>query len=93
VAEAIDLDRLLRESHRAEPAPSRTTFVPQYLRFERPPVAEPIEPLRLLTTISPWRQTVVLVVALCAVLLGFVPLQPLELLKIGRPDITLGVVK
>ena len=48
MAEAIDLDRLLRESHRAEPAPSRTAFVPQYLRFERPPVAEPIEPLLLL---------------------------------------------
>jgi hypothetical protein len=24
--------------------------------------------------------------ALCAVLLGFVPLRPLELLQIGRPD-------
>jgi len=49
VAEAIDLDRLrsVRESSRAEPAPNRTSFVPQYLRFERPPLAEPIEPLQL----------------------------------------------
>jgi len=44
-------------------------------------LAEPVDPLRLLTTISPWRQTVVLALALCAVLLGFVPLRPLELLQ------------
>jgi len=30
------------------------------------------------------------VLALCAVLLGFVPLRPLELLQIGRPDMTIG---
>ena len=43
------------------------------------------EPLTLLSTISPSRQVVVVVLALCAVLLGFVPLRPLELLQIGRP--------
>lgn len=49
VAEAIDLDRLrsLRESTHSEPPASRTPPVPQYLRFERPPVSEPIEPLAL----------------------------------------------
>jgi formate hydrogenlyase subunit 3/multisubunit Na+/H+ antiporter MnhD subunit len=56
-------------------------------------LAEPIEPLRLLTTISPWRQTVVLVLALSAVLLGFVPLRPLAILQIGRPDIAFGGLK
>jgi multicomponent Na+:H+ antiporter subunit D len=43
------------------------------------------EPLTLLSTISRGRQAVVLALALCAVLLGFVPLRPLELLQIGRP--------
>ena len=49
VAEAIHLDHLrsLRESSRPEPPTSRTPPVPQYLRFERPPVAEPIDPLTL----------------------------------------------
>jgi hypothetical protein len=28
--------------------------------------------------------------ALCAVLLGFVPLRPSELLQIGRPDLAIG---
>jgi len=52
-------------------------------------LADPVEPLRLLTTVSPSRQGVVMAVALCAVLLGFVPLRPSELLQIGRPDITI----
>jgi len=47
-------------------------------------LADPVEPLRLSTTISPSRQVVVLVLALCAVLLGLVPLRPLEILQIGR---------
>ena len=46
-------------------------------------LADPVEPLRLLTTVSQRRQAVVVVVALCAVLLGFVPLRPWELLQIG----------
>jgi formate hydrogenlyase subunit 3/multisubunit Na+/H+ antiporter MnhD subunit len=50
-------------------------------------LADASEPLRLLTTISPGRQAVVVALALCAVLLGFVPLRPSELLQIGRPDI------
>jgi formate hydrogenlyase subunit 3/multisubunit Na+/H+ antiporter MnhD subunit len=53
-------------------------------------LADPIEPLRLLTTISSGRQAVVVALALCALLLGFVPLRPLELLQIGRPDIMTG---
>jgi formate hydrogenlyase subunit 3/multisubunit Na+/H+ antiporter MnhD subunit len=53
-------------------------------------LADPIEPLILLTNVSKGRQTVVVAVALCAVLLGFVPLRPLELLQIGRPDISVG---
>lgn len=52
-------------------------------------LADPIEPLRLLTTVSPSRQVVVVAVALCAVVLGFVPLRPSELLQIGRPDIAI----
>jgi multicomponent Na+:H+ antiporter subunit D len=52
-------------------------------------LADPIEPLRLLTTVSPSRQAVVVAVALCAVVLGFVPLRPSELLQIGRPDIAI----
>ena len=52
-------------------------------------LADPIEPLRLLTTVSPSRQAVVVAVALCAVVLGFVPLRPSELLQIGRPDIAM----
>jgi multicomponent Na+:H+ antiporter subunit D len=52
-------------------------------------LGEPIEPLRLLTTISSGRQAVVVALAMCAVLLGFVPLRPLELLQIGRPDIAM----
>jgi len=49
VAEAIHLDRLrsLRESSRPEPPAGRHPPVPQYLRFERPPVSEPIDPLTL----------------------------------------------
>jgi len=53
-------------------------------------LADPIEPLRLSTTIPPSRQAVVVALALCALLLGFVPLRPSELLQIGRPDIALA---
>jgi len=31
--------------------------------------------------------------AVCAVLLGFIPLRPLELLQIGRPDIAVGGIR
>ncbi|HET9319396.1 MAG TPA: hypothetical protein VFO27_06465 [Bryobacteraceae bacterium] len=49
MAEAIHLDRLrsLRESSRPEPPAGRVPPVPHYLRFERPPVSEPIDPLKL----------------------------------------------
>lgn len=48
-------------------------------------LADPIEPLTV-TRISRSRQAVVMAIALCAVLLGFVPLHPWELLQIGRPE-------
>jgi multicomponent Na+:H+ antiporter subunit D len=48
-------------------------------------LADPTKPLILLASISRTRQAVVLAVALFAVLLGFVPLRPSELLLIGRP--------
>ena len=53
-------------------------------------LAEPSEPVTLLSTVSPIRQAVAVAVALCAVLLGFVPLRPLELLQIGRPEMAIG---
>ena len=49
-------------------------------------LGDPIEPLRLITSVSRGRQALVAAVALCAVLLGFVPLRPSEFLQIGRPD-------
>jgi hypothetical protein len=39
--------RSLRESSRPEPPAGRVPTVPQYLRFERPPVSEPIDALKL----------------------------------------------
>jgi formate hydrogenlyase subunit 3/multisubunit Na+/H+ antiporter MnhD subunit len=48
-------------------------------------LADANEPLTLLSTISRGRQAVVVALALCAVVLGLVPLRPLDLLQIGRP--------
>jgi len=56
-------------------------------------LADPIEPLALLTNISKGRQEVVVAIALCAVLLGFVPLRPSGLLQIGRPDMAIEGLK
>jgi formate hydrogenlyase subunit 3/multisubunit Na+/H+ antiporter MnhD subunit len=53
-------------------------------------LADPSEPVTLLSDVSPIRQAVAVAVALCAVLLGFVPLRPLELLQIGRSDMAIG---
>jgi formate hydrogenlyase subunit 3/multisubunit Na+/H+ antiporter MnhD subunit len=53
-------------------------------------VTDASEPLSPISRISPGRQAVVLALALGAVLLGFVPLRPLELLQIGRPDMAIG---
>ena len=47
--------------------------------------------LKAFTPVSRSREIVVLTLALCAILLGLVPLQPSELLQIGRPEI-LGAV-
>ncbi len=44
------------------------------------------EPLVLRAAISRRRELVALTVALCAVLLGLVPLRPAEFLQIGRPE-------
>jgi hypothetical protein len=43
-------------------------------------------PLKLSAPISRSRELLVLMVALCAILLGFVPLQPSEFLQIGRSE-------
>ncbi len=48
-------------------------------------LADPREELTLLARIAPSRQAVPLALALVAVLLGFVPLRPWDLLLIGRP--------
>jgi formate hydrogenlyase subunit 3/multisubunit Na+/H+ antiporter MnhD subunit len=56
-------------------------------------LADASAPLTLQSTVSQSRQAVVLILALCAVLLGFVPLRPLELLQIGRPEIPIGWLK
>ena len=56
-------------------------------------LADASQPLTLLSPISPSRQAVVVALAVCAVLLGFIPLRPLELLQIGRPDIAVGGMK
>ena len=56
-------------------------------------LADAGEPLTLLSTISRSRQAVVVVLALCAVLLGFVPLRPSELLQIGRPGLPIAVFR
>jgi hypothetical protein len=52
VAEAIDLDSLrsLFESRGVEPRPGVVHPIPQYLRFERPPVVEPTDPMVLETS-------------------------------------------
>jgi len=42
-------------------------------------------PAMLLAPVSPRRQAVVLALAICALLLGLVPLRPSQLLEIGRP--------
>jgi formate hydrogenlyase subunit 3/multisubunit Na+/H+ antiporter MnhD subunit len=52
-------------------------------------LADPIEPLTV-TRISRSRQAVVMAIALCAVLLGFVPLHPWELLQIGRSELSVA---
>jgi formate hydrogenlyase subunit 3/multisubunit Na+/H+ antiporter MnhD subunit len=52
-------------------------------------LADPIEPL-LVTRVSRGRQAVVMAIALSAVLLGFVPLHPSELLQIGRPEFSVA---
>jgi len=56
-------------------------------------LTDPSEPVTLLSTVSPIRQAIVVALALCAVLLGFVPLRPLELLQIGRPEMAIGGLK
>jgi hypothetical protein len=50
-AEAIRLDvlRPMLESSRVQPAAGMASPIPHHLRFERPPVVEPTEPVSLLT--------------------------------------------
>ncbi len=56
-------------------------------------LSDPTEPLILSRTVSWRRQAIVAVVALSAVLLGFVPLRPSELLQIGRPEIAAAALR
>jgi len=51
----------------------------------------PSEPIATAANISHWRQGVPLVLAVCAMLLGFLPLQSLQLLEIGLPHAIGGV--
>ena len=53
-------------------------------------LADASEPVPPLAAMSTGRQAVPVALALCAVLLGFVPLRPSELLQIGRPDLAIG---
>ena len=48
-------------------------------------------PLKVVTPVSRGREIVALTLALFAILLGVMPLQPSEFLQIGRPDV-LGVI-
>ena len=41
----------------------------------------------LVAPVARYREMIALALALCAVLLGFLPLQPSEFLQIGRSDI------
>jgi formate hydrogenlyase subunit 3/multisubunit Na+/H+ antiporter MnhD subunit len=48
------------------------------------------EPLTPAVVISRWQEAVPLSLAVCAMLLGFLPLRPLELLQIGLPHLLGG---
>ena len=51
-------------------------------------LATPERPLALRRRVERRREAVVLALAICALLLGFLPLRPSELLQIGRPGAT-----
>jgi hypothetical protein len=50
-------------------------------------------PLTLRVSVPQHRQVLVLAVALCAILLGLMPLQPSGLLMIGRPEMHTNVLE
>ena len=54
-------------------------------RVLAPALAAADGPLTLLAPVSRRRQAVVLALAICALLLGLVPLRPSQLLEVGRP--------
>jgi formate hydrogenlyase subunit 3/multisubunit Na+/H+ antiporter MnhD subunit len=54
-------------------------------RVLAPALAAADEPLTLISPVSRSRQAVVLALAICALLLGLVPLRPAQLLEVGRP--------
>jgi multicomponent Na+:H+ antiporter subunit D len=56
-------------------------------------LADPSEPVRLISPVSRARQAVVLALALFALALGFAPLRPSQLLLIGRPDLSAMAVR
>ena len=49
------------------------------------PLSTANAPLTLLAPVAQRRQAVVLALAMCALLLGLVPLRPSQLLEVGRP--------
>jgi multicomponent Na+:H+ antiporter subunit D len=56
-------------------------------RVIAPAMATQAAPLALRAAVSRRREGVVLVLAICALLLGFLPLRPSPLLEIGRPGV------
>jgi formate hydrogenlyase subunit 3/multisubunit Na+/H+ antiporter MnhD subunit len=60
-------------------------------RVLAPALAGAAPPLTLRAPVSRRREAVVLALAVCALLLGFVPLRPSELLQIGRPGMVEAV--
>jgi formate hydrogenlyase subunit 3/multisubunit Na+/H+ antiporter MnhD subunit len=61
-------------------------------RVLAPALATDAAPVTLRTEIAPRRQGVVLVLAIGALLLGFLPLRPSQLLDIGRPVVAAAAV-
>jgi multicomponent Na+:H+ antiporter subunit D len=62
-------------------------------RVLTPALAAAATPLQLRGSVTLGRQAVVLSLAVCALLLGLVPLRPSQLLEIGRPEVPAVVAR
>jgi len=62
-------------------------------RVLAPALAAPNEPVPQRQRVAPGREILVLVLALCAMLIGFAPPELLDLLQIGRPVSTMAVLQ